>query len=42
MDTLCAVGHVADVVAVVVIRLAPRVRPTLGTAEVGFFVFVCL
>merc|ERR550517_698941 len=42
MDTLCAVGHVADVVAVVVIRLVPAFVPHLGqrrSASSSSFVF---
>ena len=36
MHALGTVGHVADVVAVVVVRLDSGIRSTFGTPQVGF------
>ena len=36
MHALGTVGHVADVVAIVVVRLDTGIRSTLGTPQVGF------
>ena len=36
MHALGTVGHVADIVAVVVVRLDSGIRSTFGTPQVGF------